>query len=63
MIPEIGMMIGAYIVAKLVYISGKDDASSLTKILSVVTILVAVFVVGDLMVRGSSFSAGLPNIR
>lgn len=63
MIPEIGTMIGCYIITKLLYLTGKDDASTLIKILSLVSILVTVGVIADLIVRGSSVAAGLPDLR
>ncbi|MFA5905167.1 MAG: hypothetical protein WC836_14635 [Desulfobacula sp.] len=63
MIPEIGTMIGCYIITKLLYLTGKDDATTLIKILSLVSILVTVVVVADLIVRGYSKADGLPNIR
>ena len=55
MIPEIGLMIGCYIVAKLVYISGTDDATPVVKGLSAIAILVAFGVMVDLFMRGQKF--------
>lgn len=53
MIPEIGVMIGCYIISKLVYISGKEDSSIVVKGLSAITILVTFFVMVDLFLRGN----------
>jgi len=59
MIPEIGLMIGWYIVAKMVYISGKDDATITIKILCGISIIVALFVMADLFIRGTSMTTGI----
>ncbi len=54
MIPEMGLMIGWYIVTKMVYISGKKEATITVKILSGISIIVALFVMADLFLRGGA---------
>jgi len=61
MIPTIGTMIGAYIIAKLLWIigiKGDSEASVLTKIFCVIGIIVSVFGIYSLMTTGSS----IPNL-
>ncbi len=52
MIPEIGLMIGWYIVTKMVYLSGNDEATITVKILCGISIIIALFVMADLFLRG-----------
>ena len=52
MIPDIGLMIGAYIIVRMVsFLSRRDQGaeSVLVKILAVITILVVLISVGDLL--------------
>lgn len=56
MIPEIGLMVGWYIVAKMVYISGNDDATITVKILCGISIIIALFVMADLFLRGTDMA-------
>lgn len=47
MIPSIGLMIGAYIITRMVELLG-NEGRLITKILSVITIIIAVLVIASL---------------
>jgi hypothetical protein len=54
MIPDIGVMIGAYIVTRMAALLGQPSphANIGAKILAVLTIIVTVFCTGDLLLHG-----------
>jgi len=57
MIPEIGLMIGFYIITRMISFllrKGERKESTAVMVLSVITIIITVFVVYDLFVRGAS---------
>lgn len=54
MIPDIGLMIGLYIVTRMIVIMFDKSHRTAPKIFSGITILVALFCLIDLMSRGSS---------
>jgi hypothetical protein len=59
MIPEIGFMVGCYIITKLAYISGRQEATTPVKIFSMITVVVTMLVCADLFIRGLSGANGL----
>ncbi len=54
MIPDIGVMIAAYIVTRMVALIGQPNphVNIVTKILAVLTIIVTVLCTGDLLTHG-----------
>jgi len=55
MIPDIGLMVGAYVVTRMVsFLTRKGDRaeSVVVKVLAVITVLVTVICVADLLMRG-----------
>lgn len=58
MVPDIGVMIAAYIVTRMVALLGRPspDTNIVAKILAALTIIVAVICAGDLFVRGVNIS-------
>jgi len=54
MIPEIGAMVGCYIITRLLHLSGQEDVSRTVKIFSGVSILVTILVILDLVMRGTT---------
>jgi glycopeptide antibiotics resistance protein len=58
MIPAIGIMVGAYIITRMMEILAKAESKNVTKVFSVVTILVTLVSVVDLLNAGSSFPRG-----
>jgi hypothetical protein len=54
MLPEIGMMVGCYIITKLVWICGQENSKGIVKVFSAITIFVSIVVMVDLMFRGTS---------
>lgn len=60
MIPAIGLMVGAYILTRMVHMLGRSDVSSIAKLFSVGTILVVLFGCFVLLTAGSMAPAGLP---
>ena len=57
MLPEIGLMMGVYIITRMVsFLSRTGDRSEsvVAKVFSAITILVTLFVILDLLSRGSS---------
>jgi hypothetical protein len=65
MIPEIGLMVGLYIVARMLELLTVPRASTTTRVLlgvvAVLVIVVTILVVADLMQRGSNLN--LPSLR
>ena len=57
MIPDIGLMIGAYIVTRMVALLGQpwSHANIVAKILAALTIIVTVICTGDLLMHGVNF--------
>ncbi len=55
MIPDIGLMVGAYIVTRMVEIMAGESkvGKSVTRILAALTVLVAVVCLADLLLRGT----------
>jgi hypothetical protein len=62
LIPDIGVMIAAYIITRMAALLGQPspEANVISKILAAITILVALFVSIDLVATGSR---NIPNIR
>ena len=55
MIPDIGLMVGAYVVTRMVSFltrKGNMAESVVVKVLAVITVLVTVICVADLLMRG-----------
>jgi len=62
MIPEIGLMIGLYIITRMVSFitrTGERKESIAVIILGTITILISIFVIYDLFLRGAS----IPNLN
>ena len=60
MIPEIGVMIGLYIVTRMLVLvcrSGERGEGALVKVAATVTIIVAVITAGDLFYRGTGLDS------
>jgi hypothetical protein len=60
MIVEIGIMVGAYIITRMISFvtrTGERSESILTKIFAVLTVLVTVIIVADLLLRGVTSTA------
>lgn len=57
MIPEIGVMVGLYIVTRMAALLGQpsEQANAVAKILAALTIVVTVIFAADLLVRGVNF--------
>jgi len=62
MIPDIGVMIGLYIVTKMISFATKDKESIFVRIFAIITIIVAVICVADLFLSGTH-SWKLSNIK
>lgn len=59
MIPEIGLMVGLYIMTRMVQIflpQGERKQNVFVTILAGLTIVVTVFVIADFFIRGASLS-------
>jgi hypothetical protein len=54
LIPDIGTMIGLYIITRMVALLFNKDASIAPKIMSVITIIVALASIVDLLNKGST---------
>lgn len=57
MLPDIGLMVGAYIITRMVsFLTRKDQRleSGVVRVLSIVTIAISVIVMADLLSRGGS---------
>ncbi len=57
MIPDIGLMVGAYVVTRMVSFltrKGNNAESVVVKVLAAVTIVVVAICVADLLMRGQS---------
>jgi hypothetical protein len=57
MIPEIGLMVGFYIITRMIsFLTRKDDRkeSGAVMVLAVITIIITLFVIYDLFARGTS---------
>jgi hypothetical protein len=54
MIPDIGIMVAAYIVTRMVALLGRSSAQAnfVTKVFAVLTIVITLFCTLDLLVRG-----------
>lgn len=57
MIPDIGLMVGLYIITRMIVIICDKNQATLPKVFSAVTILVALVCIVDLLNKGS---AGIP---
>lgn len=57
MIPDIGLMVAAYIITKMVSMANNENESIVVKILCAVTILVTAIALVDLLRSGSSIPA------
>lgn len=53
MIPDISLMIGAYIVTRMITLP-PQQANIVAKVLAVITVIVTIVCVGDLLSRGST---------
>ena len=58
MIPDIGVMIAAYIVTRMAALIGQPsaDANSVAKVLAILSIIVTVICTADLLARGVNIS-------
>lgn len=57
MLPDIGIMVGLYIITRMLYLVKKND-SVLVRIFAVITIIAAVLCTLDLLLRGVPTGAG-----
>ena len=53
MLPDIGVMVGCYIVVRMLSLCNKKDESIIVRILAVITIIVAAFCTFDLIFQGT----------
>lgn len=58
MIPDIGLMVGFYIITRMVSLANRENESIVVKILAALTILVTAWAIFDLITRGASLPAG-----
>ena len=65
MIPDIGIMIAAYIITRMAQMFGQPSAMThpIAKVLAVITILVTIVLGLDLLLRGSAGFQSLPNSK
>ena len=63
MIPDIGLMIAAYIITRLVDLLGRAEANIVAKILAVLSILVVLVTTVDLLSHGTSQIPSFPTPR
>jgi len=54
MIPEIGVMVGLYIVTRMLQLVTDKAATGTVKVFGAITALVAALVMADLLVRGAT---------
>ena len=59
MIPEIGAMVGLYIVTRMAGVLLDKSSPALVRVFAVITLLAAVLVIVDLVLRGSTAAQGL----
>lgn len=59
MIPTIGLMIGAYIIARMVELLSRSDRGPTTKVFAAISIIVALLSMYDLISAGVK-SSGIP---
>ena len=52
MIPDIGFMIGCYIITKMLSLISRKEESGVTKVSSVFTIIITIICVFDLLLKG-----------
>ena len=52
MIPDIGFMIGCYIITKMFSLINREEEAVITKIFSIITMLITVVCVFDLLSKG-----------
>ena len=52
MIPDIGFMIGCYIITKMISLIGRKEEYGITKVFSVITIIITIICVFDLLAKG-----------
>jgi hypothetical protein len=57
MIPDIGLMVGLYIITRMIVVICDKDKTATPKVFSAITILVTLFCIVDLLNKGSS---GIP---
>ena len=63
MIPEIGVMVGAYIFTRMLSFMMREDAhreSTAVKVFALLTMIVTVFVVLDLLLGGTNVTPSTP---
>jgi cytochrome b561 len=65
MLPDIGLMIAAYIVTRMVALLGqpRPQANPVAKVFAAITILVAVVCALDLVLRGVIMPGNIPALR
>ncbi|MFA5706818.1 MAG: hypothetical protein WC164_04790 [Patescibacteria group bacterium] len=63
MIPDIALMVGAYIITRMVVVANDDDSSLVVKILCAMTILVTAYALVDIFLLGDSIQGQLQQFR
>lgn len=58
MIPDIGLMVGCYIITRMVSLANREEESIAVKIFAGITILATAFALFDLLYRGTG--TGMP---
>ncbi len=54
MLPDIGLMIGAYIFVRMVHLTSRPETARVTRILAALTAAFTVFICLDLLLRGTT---------
>lgn len=60
MIPDIGLMIGVYVIFRALQIANLKETSVVIKIVAGITIIITAFVIYDLMVAGTRHLPNMP---
>ncbi|MDD5501831.1 MAG: hypothetical protein PHH57_09225 [Candidatus Omnitrophica bacterium] len=60
MIPDIALMVGAYIITRMVVVANDDDSSLIVKILCAMTILVTAYALVDIFMISDDFQTKIP---
>jgi hypothetical protein len=60
MLPTIGLMIGAYIITRMIDIGNRKDSSVVVKVFCALTLLFTVFCMFSLATASTSASSSLP---
>jgi hypothetical protein len=62
MIPEIGVMVGLYVITRMFQLVTDEITAGSVKVLGVITALVAAVVMADVLVRGATIAKELERL-